>query len=369
MGLQEELERMKPEIRTDSYSMSIGEWISLYEGKENELDIHPEFQRFFRWTHEQKARLIESILLGIPIPPIYVSQREDGVWDVIDGLQRLSTIFQLVGILEDEDGGVLSPLVLSKTKYLPSLEGKKWDDPDDTEHSLNRAQRLYIKRAKLHVSIILRESEELAKYELFQRLNTGGSQLSDQEIRNCILVQVNRDMYGWMGELSQYESFRECTLLTERALEEQYDLELVLRFLVFCRLEEAQLTDVGDLGEFLTSKMIEMAESKEFDPEKEANAFKQTFDILYESAKENSFRRYDPNKEKFVGGFLVTPFEIFALGIGYNYSKVYGADIDIEERIKDFWSEDQPGLRTGSGVRASTRIPTTIPFGRELFDL
>ena len=60
-------------------SMSIGEWISLYEN--NEIDIHPEFQRIFRWTSSQKTSLIESILLGIPIPPIFVSQRDDGVWD------------------------------------------------------------------------------------------------------------------------------------------------------------------------------------------------------------------------------------------------------------------------------------------------
>jgi len=76
---------MRKEIRTDGYAMSIGEWISLYENKE--IDIHPEFQRFFRWSINQKSNLIESILLGIPIPTIFVSQRKDGVWDVVDGLQ------------------------------------------------------------------------------------------------------------------------------------------------------------------------------------------------------------------------------------------------------------------------------------------
>ena len=91
MGLQEEIDKMRQEIRADDYSMSIGEWISLYEN--SEIEIHPEFQRFFRWTTTQKTSLIESILLGIPIPPIFVSQREDGVWDVVDGLQRLSTIY------------------------------------------------------------------------------------------------------------------------------------------------------------------------------------------------------------------------------------------------------------------------------------
>lgn len=188
MGLQEEIDQKITEIKSDSYSMSIGELVNLY--KDKEIEIHPEFQRFFRWTNLQKTKLIESILLGIPIPPIFVAQRTDGIWDVVDGVQRLSTIFQFIGILIDEDGKLLEPLVLEKTKYLPSLQGKKWDDSESYQNSLTSAQRLFIKRAKLDIKILFKESDEKTKYELFQRLNTGGSTLSDQEIRNCILVNV-----------------------------------------------------------------------------------------------------------------------------------------------------------------------------------
>jgi uncharacterized protein with ParB-like and HNH nuclease domain len=141
MSLQEEIDLRRKQIRTDSYAMSIGEWLSLYE--RSEIDVHPEFQRFFRWRPSQKSRLIESIFLGIPIPPIFVAQREDGIWDVVDGVQRLSTIFQLAGILKDEDGKLLDPLVLDETKYLPSMEGKKWED-QNSETSLTNAQRLII---------------------------------------------------------------------------------------------------------------------------------------------------------------------------------------------------------------------------------
>ncbi len=81
MNLLSEINEKRKEIKTDGYLMSLGEWVSLYES--NEIDIHPEFQRFFRWTNEQKTNLIESILLGIPLPPIFVSQRKDGVWDVV----------------------------------------------------------------------------------------------------------------------------------------------------------------------------------------------------------------------------------------------------------------------------------------------
>jgi hypothetical protein len=367
MALKEELEKMRPEIRTESYSMSIGEWISLYEN--GEIDIHPEFQRFFRWTHEQKTRLIESILLGIPIPPIFVSQRKDGIWDIIDGLQRLSTIFQFVGILKDENKKLIDPLIPDKTKYLPSLEGKKWNDQDDSKNSFDMSLRLYLKRAKLYVNILERESDEIAKYELFQRLNTGGSPLSDQEIRNCILVQKKREMFFWMRNLAEYENFKECTLLTERALEEQYDVELVLRFLVLRKIAEEAIKNIGDLGEFLTDKMIEIADSEKPNLDEEEKAFKQTFDILSLKSKENSFRKYDSKKKKYIGGFLITPFEVFALGIGYNYIKLSNKHEEIEEIIKKFWEEEPPELKAGSGVRASTRIPTTIHLGRSLFNL
>jgi uncharacterized protein with ParB-like and HNH nuclease domain len=85
MGLDEEIQQKGKEISTDAYGMSIGELVSLY--RNGELDIHPAFQRYFRWTGEQKSRFIESLLLGIPIPSIFVSQTEKGKWDVVDGLQ------------------------------------------------------------------------------------------------------------------------------------------------------------------------------------------------------------------------------------------------------------------------------------------
>ena len=115
MSLIDQIDKKRKEIRTDGYPLSIGEWISMYEGKE--LDIHPEFQRFYRWSDSQKSSLIESILLGIPLPQIFVSQRKDGVWDVVDGLQRLSTIFQFVGILKDEKDKLVKPLKLKSTKW------------------------------------------------------------------------------------------------------------------------------------------------------------------------------------------------------------------------------------------------------------
>ncbi|MDF5708030.1 MAG: DUF262 domain-containing protein [Nostoc sp. S4] len=366
MGLQEEIDKMRQEIRADHYSMSIGEWISLYENAE--IDIHPEFQRFFRWDKNQKTSLIESILLGIPIPPIFVSQREDGVWDVVDGLQRLSTIYEFIGKLKDEDKKPLEPLVLEKTKYLPNLEGKKWEDPYDIPNSLTQVQRLLIKRAKIDATILLKESDEIAKYELFQRLNNGGSIATPQEIRNCILVMFNREMFHWVKNLSQNEMFRECIALSERPIEEQYDIELLIRFLVFRTLEEREMKKIGnDLSGFLTDKMVEMANNKEFNYTEEETAFNKTFEILYEQMGSDSFRRYAPNKDKFLGGFLVSAYEVIALGIGYNYEQLSHSHIDIREKVKQIWTNPEYTNSSGSGTTAQRRVPKLVPFGRQMF--
>lgn len=366
MSLREEIDERRRAINTDNLSMSIGELINLY--RDDELDIHPEFQRFFRWSDEQKSRLIESLLLGIPIPSIFVQQRKDGVWDVIDGLQRLSTIFQLVGILKDEEGSVVAPLILRGTKYLPSLEDKRWGD-DAGDNALDREQQLLVKRSKLDVQIVLRESDEASKYELFQRLNTGGSPLSDQELRNCILIMVNRDFYHWLLSLAKDPNFKSCIALTDRALEEQYDLELIVRFIVFRRVTAERLREVGDIGEFLTEEIVRLAQSSDFDRDREEAAFRFTFLHLAETLRDRSFNRYDPDRQRFLGGFLLSVYEVLALGLGANY-EVYkdGTPLpDITGIAQGLWSDQKFLYRTGSGVRASSRLPYTIPMGREFF--
>ncbi len=368
MTLDQEISLRRAEIRSDGYSMSIGEIISLY--REGELDIHPEFQRFYRWSDEQKSRLIESILLGIPIPSIFVSQREDGVWDVIDGLQRLSTILQLVGELKDESDDLVSPLELKKTKYLPSLQGKSWKH-EDSSRQIGSANKLLIRRSKIDVKIILRESSESSKYELFQRLNTGGSPLSPQELRSAILTMVNSAAFQWMEDLSKDVHFQECIALSDKLMSERYDLELVTRFLVFRRLREAELKSIGDLGDFLNDRIVELAMSEGFQRKQqlEEMAFRRTFRLLAKALGDRSFRRYDAGKAKHSGGFSISAFEPIALGVGYNFRKYRSSTPlkDIERKSMSLWSNREFSKRSGMGVRASTRIPANIPLGRKLF--
>jgi hypothetical protein len=362
--LQQEIDKARIGLHTDGYAMSIGEWMSLYERRE--LDIHPEFQRLFRWRPQQKSRLIESILLGIPVPQIFVVQRGDGVWDVVDGHQRLSTILEFAGLLLDQDGELVPPLVLEATEYLPALEGRLWQHPDP-QRSLTTPQQLIIKRAKIAVSIILKESDPSAKYELFQRLNTGGSMLSDQEVRNALLLMVNPDFYGWIKTLCEDSNFQNCIALSERAIEERYDMELVLRFVAFRRMIAQELSKIGDLGDFLTNRSRAFAQDKMFGYRSEEQAFRETFALLSSVLGDDAFRRYDGSRKRFAGGFSVSAFEALAIGVGFDPKKARAHQSSLLDRVKEMWSESKFVDNSGSGVRASSRVPKVVPYGRAKF--
>ena len=221
------------------------------------------------------------------------------------------------------------------------------------------------------MKIILRESSESSKYELFQRLNTGGSPLSEQELRNAILSMVHADAFRWMESLANNENFQYCIALSDKSISEQYDLELVTRFLVFRSLEENELTAIGDIGEFLNDKIVNLATSEEFEQTKEVveEAFNRTFDILAESLGERSFRRYDSVKARHLGGFLISAFEPIALGVGYNFDRYNKQEAveQIQEIGKELWRNEAFLRRSGTGVRASSRVPANIPLGRRLF--
>lgn len=366
MSLSEQINRKRREIKTDGYVMSIGEWTSMYEKKE--IDIHPEFQRFYRWSSAQKAGLIESILLGIPLPPIFVSQRKDGVWDVVDGLQRLSTILQFMGLLEDENGNRLAPLELEGTKYLPALKGIKWQDDEDAANSLPKDLQLIIKRSKIGASIVLKESDESAKYDLFQRLNTGGSELSPQEVRNCLLVMINKDIFEWLKGLPQYAPFVVTTSLSDRSLEESYDTELVVRFLVLSLIEEARLKSIGDVGAFLTDEITRVANDKKFKRKQYQGLFEKTFSLLDDALGDEVFKRFSKTKNRHEGGFLLSLFETVALGVAFNIQN--GACCSAKEiavRSKSLWANSAFTDFASSGMRAGNRLPRLVPLGRQLF--
>ena len=162
LKLIEEINAGKKEFITDAYSMSIGELVSMY--KEGELILNPNFQRAFRWSISQQSKLIESILIGVPLPSIFVYQNQDGKWEVVDGVQRISTILQFIGELKDENNIKLTPTLLEETKILKSLKEMTWI-------VLPPEIQLDFKRCRIEVKIIKYLSDKNAKFEVFQRLN------------------------------------------------------------------------------------------------------------------------------------------------------------------------------------------------------
>lgn len=169
-----------------------------------------------------RSRLIESILIGVPIPSVFVYQNEKGIWEVVDGVQRISTILEFMGELKDENGEKLPPSILTKTKMLPSLEGMTW------EHLPKEPLQIDFRRTKIEVKIIKSTSHQNAKFEVFQRLNYS-SVLSGQEFRNAVLIMLNKELYTWLKSLAENSNFISCLDLTDRWKDEQYHYNLLIR--------------------------------------------------------------------------------------------------------------------------------------------
>jgi len=351
--------------------MSIGEIMNLYSSKE--LNMNPNFQRMFRWKPEQKTRFIESILLGIPIPSIFVSQREDGVWDLIDGLQRLSTIFEFAGTLDGVNNQKVPPSRMTKAKYLPSLENKIWQNLEDERDpdSLTPQQRIDIKRAKIDVNIIMRESDDAAKYDLFERINTGGSKLSEQEVRNCLLIMANVDFFNAFEKFVENPDFEECIAITDRAKEERYDMELVARFITLRTADmQAVKSRMLDVSNFLSESLVAIATSG-MDLAQERDAFDRTFKLINSSLGTNAFRRYDAEKGRFMGMSQVSAYEAIAIGLGHNINEWNPDDSThcnkLKQRVEGLWEKQEFKNKQGSGVRGTDRILNVIPFARVYF--
>lgn len=363
--LEQQIEVARRSIVSDGYPMSIGELTNLY--REKELRIRPEFQRLFRWTETQKSRLVESLLLGIPLPSIFVAQTESGKWELIDGLQRVSTILELQGELLDASGDKLPALILKKTKYLPALEDRVWQGPDPSR-CMSEAQRLDIKRSKIDIKIIKRDSSPETKFDLFQRLNSYGSPLTSQETRSALIVAVSPECFTWLESLAHHPSFIQCISLDERLVQEQFDLELVVRFLVLHARPTGQLTlsALRDFSQVLDDEAVKLASSYPEGRDELQSVFTQTFDIISENGGEKIFRKWDEARSEFKGSFLGTAFEVFALGLGYHIANGTVYRTDLLEAVKELWrrSEMQGGFATGRSTER--RLIQFVPLGREL---
>lgn len=365
MALKEEIAERSKEIITDNYSMSVGELVSMY--KEGDLEIHPEFQRFYRWTDSQKSRLIESFLLNFPVPPIFVYQRPDGVWDVVDGLQRVSTILHFAGVYKNEDGIILPPLRLLGTKLLPSLEGKEYYSENDPDNSFGDSERRYFKKARLDVIILKKESDSTGQYEVFQRLNTGGTALSPQEIRNCLMVMTSREKYRIVKSMAEYPNYLQSIALDDKSLENRTDMDLVTRFICLRHVSDPNsLKSIRDAREFFDDRIVELFKDESIDWGNEARVFETTFDAIFSALGDEAFCKYDVNAQRFKGGLYFPAFEFIAIVIG-RHDGVIDKD-SLRDRVINLWEYiSQKGI-TWQGRNFRSRINEILGLGEKLYE-
>lgn len=366
MTLEDEVALNRRSIRSDGYAMSIGEVLNLYRDKE--IQIQPEFQRLFRWQIDKQSRLIESLLLDIPVPPIFVAQREDAVWEVVDGLQRLSTVLKFMGELRDEaTGELVAPSKLVATRYLPNLEGVTFDRGDNP---LPGALRLQLKRARLDFRILLRESDDKVKFELFDRLNSGGEPTSPQEVRTALMLMTDPSFYSWIEGIRRREDVQSCLALTDRQLSEQYDLELIVRLLVFDHSTDEQLRTFADIDSFLTDSVLNLAKDEDFDRGGAEAKLVNVFTIVA-ALGPDTFRKFDARRGKTVGAFSVSAYEAMTLGIAQNLDVWLTVDPDrradqLAACAQRLWADDDFLKYSGAGVRATTRAPKMGPVGKRV---
>ncbi|GGZ57862.1 hypothetical protein GCM10010371_16670 [Streptomyces subrutilus] len=208
--------------------------------REQMIDLAPDFQRRAGiWTDVQQSRLVESLLLRIPISSFHMAQDEDDNWAVVDGIQRLTAIARFMA----PDAVGMTPLTLRGLDYLRDFHGKGYAD-------LTGRLKIRLRETQLVVHIIQQGTPEAVKYNVFSRINTGGLPLKPQEIRHAMVKGPAREL---LADLAEDAAFGEATGWSV-SNERMADREMVLRFLAFRLAEPAEYTK-RDFDQFLVDAM------------------------------------------------------------------------------------------------------------------
>ncbi|GHT77615.1 hypothetical protein AGMMS50262_19100 [Bacteroidia bacterium] len=341
------IEESRNTLQTDKLDMSFGEIMSMYE--KGEIIINPEFQRLYRWTDYQRTRFIESIIIGIPIPPIFVAEDKDGRWELVDGLQRLSTIlsfFNTLKTLPEKNNWVLGDGDLIR-----ELEGYSCND-------LPLKIQLNIKRSSCRVEIIKWNSKYDLRFELFNRLNTGGSPLTNQEIRNSLFREISSDFNKFLKELAANEKFIKIIDVPQKQIDELYLEELVLRFVSL--YSNRHITK--SIAQHMTDFMRSAAENKKFNYNSYRTIFNRTVDIL--SPLGLQIFKYNNSVT-----FSTAVYDTTMIGISENIH-LYGTVKPklIKDKINEIKTNDIYRKLTRSGGNNSVeRVKKRIEFAKQIF--
>lgn len=264
-GLEEQLAAERKKVDVASVAFSIRELVRMYEDKE--LSIAPSYQRKYRWPGSVASAFIESLFLGLPIPPVFVATNDNFEWEVVDGLQRISTLVHFISDDEDVRSSVgrKDPLVLTGLEKLSQLNDAGYSD-------LPKAIQLYFARQPLQVISLTDKSDKAVRFDLFERLNTGAISLTPQEVRSAVYAGGFID---FVDELATDENFKSLLKLQEVNKNDGTTAEQVLKFFAYKNNREEFR---GGVTSFLNS-FAESA-SHSFDYSAERRVFEQTFRFL-----------------------------------------------------------------------------------------
>lgn len=339
--LEEQLNEQKRKVDFNTYDISVKELISMVN--EGLIDIAPEYQRQFRWEDDRQSGLIESIFLGIPVPSVYMATNADGSWELIDGVQRISSIVNFAGDEEARKSiDLKNSLTITGLKKLSELNGKKFSD-------LHRTIQLAFTLKPLKVTTLSDKSDVDVRFDLFERLNTGGVKLTDQEIRSCIFRGKFND---FIKELATNEDFKRVVRLPKAKEQDGTREEMVLRFFAYLNNYEQFEHSVVD---FLNGYM--KSASRKFDYERNETIFKKVFYSLHKVLPKGITR-----------GRSTTPFNLYE-------AIVVGAALALEKKDKIYtegietWmvSTELKDLTSGA-TNSRTKVQQRIEYCKNKFE-
>ncbi len=362
--LRQEIDIAKRTVNTDSVQVTIGEVRNMYNS--GELNILPDFQRLFRWTNERKSNFVESILIGIPIPPVFVYEQENGTWELIDGLQRISTLLEFMGVLRDVDSGDIRRSRLKRTKYLPSLQDVVWDQNAADEVQIDKALQLFFRRARIDFQILKHPSDPKTKFDLFQRLNRGGAYANEQEVRTCSMVLANADFTQAIRSFAQREDVKSIFQITSDQKAGQRDVEYIVRLIVHIFEEYDRSLDVQ---EFLDAAIVNTLTER--DLEEVLQTITWTVETLYKLLGNAALIPPQDAGDGIANRFSLRALEAIAVGIGRNKAAITALanpDRFVMDKITRFWQQPDVVEMSASGLRGTVRLQRTIPFGQNWFN-
>ena len=246
--------------------------------RHKEIDLSPDFQRKAGiWDAKRQSRLVESLLLRIPIPVFYVAANEDDLWSVVDGIQRITTLYDFIK----------GRFPLTRLEYLTQFDGAHYD-------GLPRSMQRRISETQLIVNVIEPGTPDDVMFNIFRRINTGGLPLTGQEIRHALHPGAVRDYLKKLADTREFLNATNCSVKPDRMA----DRECVLRFLAFYSHPWEKYED-RDLDGYLSRTMKNINAMHEDERESLTRNFQKAMQTAYRVFGDDAFRkRYDPDHWK-----------------------------------------------------------------------